>query len=47
MPEAHTGINLQEALESTLFQWGLDPEKQLQIVVRILNWLASYWAGNI
>jgi len=28
MPEAHTGLNLQEALESTLLQWGLDPEKQ-------------------
>lgn len=31
MPEAHTGINLQEALESTLFQWDLDPEKQICI----------------
>ena len=31
MPEAHTGINLQEALESTLSQWGLDPEKQVCI----------------
>ena len=31
MPEAHTGINLQEALESTLSQWGLDPEKQICI----------------
>ena len=31
MPEAHTGINLQEVLESTLSQWGLDPEKQVCI----------------
>ena len=31
MPEVHTGINLQEALESTLSQWGLDPEKQVCI----------------
>ena len=31
MPEAHTGINLQEALESTLSQWGLDLEKQVCI----------------
>ena len=31
MPEAHPGINLQEALESTLSQWGLDPEKQVCI----------------
>ena len=33
MPEAHTGINLQEALESTLSQWGLDPEKQVCITI--------------
>ena len=31
MPEAHTGINLRESVESTLSQWGLDPEKEICI----------------
>ena len=31
MPEAHTGINLQEVLTSSLNQWNLDSEKQVAI----------------
>ena len=31
MPEAHTGINLQEVLTSSLDQWNLDSEKQVAI----------------
>ena len=31
MPEAHTGINLQEVLTSLLDQWNLDSEKQVAI----------------
>ena len=27
MPEAHTAVNLQEALTSSLEQWNLDPDK--------------------
>lgn len=32
MPEAHTGINLKEPLESTLSLWDLDPEKHICIM---------------
>ena len=31
MPEAHTSINLQEALTSSLEQWNLDTDKQVAI----------------
>ena len=31
MPEAHTAVNLQEALTSSLEQWNLDPDKQVAI----------------
>ena len=31
MPEAHTILNLQEALTSLLEQWNLDPGKQVAI----------------
>ena len=31
MPEAHTAVNLQEALTSSLEHWNLDPDKQVAI----------------
>ena len=31
MPEAHTAVNLQDALTSSLEQWNLDPDKQVAI----------------
>ena len=31
MPEAHTAVNLQEALNSSLEHWNLDPDKQVAI----------------